>query len=174
MKIMVISQIRKTLLVILFSGLLLQVSGQEDKVSLTLADVISIAHQQSPDALISKHRYRNNYWRYRSYQATYRPMLTLDATLPNYSRSIDARLKTSRIIASDQVDFSRKSAVLLTPINWLEDEKFEASPPPLGFWTNTISPNNMHVTRINTDIRIYAAILVDFELNTVLFTQFFN
>lgn len=87
---MVINQIKKTLLAILISGTILQVSGQEGNYRLSLNDVISIAHQQSPDALISKHRYRNSYWQYRSYQATYRPMLTLDATLPNYSRSIDA------------------------------------------------------------------------------------
>ena len=86
---MVINQIKKTLLAILISGTILQVSGQEDNYRFSLNDVISIAHQQSPDALISKHRYRNSYWQYRSYQATYRPMLTLDATLPNYSRSID-------------------------------------------------------------------------------------
>jgi hypothetical protein len=33
-------------------------------------------------------------------------------------------------MASVQVDFSRKSAVFLTPINWLEDEKLDARPPP--------------------------------------------
>lgn len=36
-------------------------------------------------------------------------------------------------IASVQVAFSRKSAVLRTPITWLEEEKEDANPPPLEF-----------------------------------------
>jgi hypothetical protein len=46
---------------------------------------------------------------------------------------MEKRLSTSRITASVQVVFSRKSAVFLTPINWLEDWKLEARPPPFEF-----------------------------------------
>ena len=41
--------------------------------------------------------------------------------------------KAKSAIAKVHVDFSRKSAVLRTPIIWLEDEKFEAKPPPFEF-----------------------------------------
>jgi len=78
-----------SLIFLLLTTLGLYTSGQEQVYQLSLDDVLEIAHKQSPDALIAKHRYRSNYWQFRSYQAEYRPMLMLDATLPNYSRSID-------------------------------------------------------------------------------------
>jgi outer membrane protein TolC len=52
--------------------------------------VIKIAQDQSPDAQIARHRYRNSYWRFRTFRATYLPNLRLDATLPNINRSIQA------------------------------------------------------------------------------------
>lgn len=64
---------------------------QEDSTNfLTLDDVIYIAHQQSPDALIAKHRFRSSYWEYRSFKADYLPGLTLSGTAPVYDRSISA------------------------------------------------------------------------------------
>jgi outer membrane protein TolC len=57
---------------------------------LTLNDVITIARQQSPDALAARHRYRGSYWQYRSYRAGYLPGLRMDATLPNLFRNISA------------------------------------------------------------------------------------
>ncbi len=56
---------------------------------LSLQDVLSIAREQSPDALSSQHRFRSSYWQYRNYKAGLMPMLTLDATLPSLSRSIE-------------------------------------------------------------------------------------
>lgn len=56
---------------------------------LSLEDVITIAREQSPDALASQHRYRSSYWQYRNYKAGLMPMLTLDGTLPSLSRSIE-------------------------------------------------------------------------------------
>ena len=60
--------------------------GQEVK-RLTLTDVIQLSEEQSPDALIAKHRFRSSYWEYRTFVAEYRPSLTLGGTLPDYSRS---------------------------------------------------------------------------------------
>jgi len=57
---------------------------------LTLDQVISIAREQSPDAMAARHRYRGSYWRHRSYQAGYLPGLRFDATLPNLNRTIQA------------------------------------------------------------------------------------
>ena len=55
-------------------------------------------------------------------------------------------------MANDQVAFSRKSAVCLTPINCEpEPVKFAARPPPFGFWTNTIKPNKTQTTKINIE-----------------------
>ena len=57
---------------------------------LTLDDVITVAREQSPDALAARHRYRGSYWQHRSYQAGYLPGLRFDATLPNLFRNISA------------------------------------------------------------------------------------
>ena len=56
----------------------------------TLGEVIHIAQKQSPDALITKHRFRKSYWQYRTFKATYLPNLNLAATLPDINRSINA------------------------------------------------------------------------------------
>jgi outer membrane protein TolC len=65
--------------------------AQEDNTNLlSLEDVIYIAHQQSPDALIAKHKFRSSYWEYRTFKADYLPALTLAGTIPEYNRGIDA------------------------------------------------------------------------------------
>lgn len=61
---------------------------QSDSLRLTLQNAIEIATQQSPEALISRHRYRSSYWQFRTYEAGFMPMLSLDATLPELNRSI--------------------------------------------------------------------------------------
>jgi len=55
---------------------------------LSLDDVIYIAHQQSPDALIAKHRFKSSYWEFRSFRADYLPGLGLSGVAPIYDRSI--------------------------------------------------------------------------------------
>jgi outer membrane protein len=56
---------------------------------LSFEDVIKIAEEQSPNALMAKHRFRASYWQYRTFVAEYRPSLTLTGTTPNYSTSYD-------------------------------------------------------------------------------------
>ena len=51
---------------------------------LTLEEVLQLARDQSPDAILAKHRFRGNYWQFRSFKAKYRPSLNLTGTLPNY------------------------------------------------------------------------------------------
>ena len=56
---------------------------------LTFQEVIKIAEEQSPNALMAKHRYRASYWQYRSYQAQYLPSLTLSGTTPDFSNGLE-------------------------------------------------------------------------------------
>ncbi|MCK4346287.1 MAG: TolC family protein [Bacteroidales bacterium] len=53
---------------------------------LTLQEVLELAQDQSPDAILAKHRFRGSYWQFRTYKAKYRPSLTLTGTTPDYSR----------------------------------------------------------------------------------------
>jgi len=63
----------------------------QDTVKYTLSEVIQIAQDQSPDALIAKHRYRQSYWSFKSFKAEYLPSLNLDATLPNLNISFEEK-----------------------------------------------------------------------------------
>jgi outer membrane protein len=82
----------KNLLLFLLIVLLLfsskEIVAQEVK-KLTFEEVIKLAEEQSPNALIAKHRFRSSYWQFRSYQAQFRPSLTLKGTVPNYSDGFD-------------------------------------------------------------------------------------
>ena len=79
----------KYLLIVFISIQSLFVVAQTEVNRLTLDDVIYIAKQQSPDALIAKHRFRRSYWQYRSYKASYLPSVSLSGTLPNINNSIN-------------------------------------------------------------------------------------
>jgi len=68
----------------LFLLLMQQAAAQEVR-KLTLEEVIKLAEDQSPNALMAKHRFRSSYWQYRTYVAQYRPALTLTGTTPDYS-----------------------------------------------------------------------------------------
>ena len=72
--------------VLLFAGLKSTAQDNEDKLSLD--DVIYIAKQQSPEALIAKHRFRSSYWNFRRYKANYLPSLLLSGNpkFENYIR----------------------------------------------------------------------------------------
>lgn len=77
-------------LLLLISLALLQTESfsQEGTRILTLDDAIEISRQQSPDALMAQHRFRANYWQYKSFRASYLPALTLFGYLPDFDRSV--------------------------------------------------------------------------------------
>jgi outer membrane protein TolC len=65
-----------------------KIDAQEVK-QLTFQEVITLAEEQSPNALMAKHRFRTSYWQYRTFVAQYRPSLTLAGTTPDYSTAFD-------------------------------------------------------------------------------------
>ncbi len=76
---------------LIFSVFLLEAfpaKAQSNVLRLTLHDAIEIATQQSPEAMMARHRYRGSYWQFRTYEAGFMPMLSLDATLPELNRTI--------------------------------------------------------------------------------------
>ncbi|MBE0677178.1 MAG: TolC family protein [Bacteroidales bacterium] len=76
----------KTLsLIILLASLFTMPLMSQDVKHLTLDDVVTLAAEQSPNALMAKHRFRASYWQYRTFVAEYRPALTLAGNLPDYS-----------------------------------------------------------------------------------------
>ena len=63
--------------------------SQQTNLRLTLEDVIRLAKEQSPSAIMARHRFRGSYWEYRTHVAKFRPSLTLQSVLPELTRSID-------------------------------------------------------------------------------------
>ncbi|MDK2978492.1 MAG: hypothetical protein PWP52_1206, partial [Bacteroidales bacterium] len=49
---------------------------------LTFDEVVQLAREQSPDAIMAKHRFRASYWEFRTYKADYLPNLSLSTTFP--------------------------------------------------------------------------------------------
>lgn len=62
-----------------------QKSAAQELKKLTLEEVIRLAEEQSPNALMAKHRFRASYWQYRTFKAMYRPSLTLTGSTPDYT-----------------------------------------------------------------------------------------
>lgn len=73
----------------LLCGSVTRAQAQQEAVYLSLSEVIRIAQEKSPDAMIGRHRFKRSYWEYRSFKVGYLPNLSLDATLPNFNRTID-------------------------------------------------------------------------------------
>ena len=73
-----------SLIILLTMAVAIPVTSQEIK-RLSLDEVVRLASEQSPNALIAKHRFRASYWQYRTFVAEYRPTLSLTGDLPDYS-----------------------------------------------------------------------------------------
>ncbi len=81
--------IRSYLIVILFVSYLSNSFTQTENLQLNLPQIIELAQSDAPDVLLAKTRFTNNYWRYQSHLANYKPQIDLNSTLPNLNRSID-------------------------------------------------------------------------------------
>lgn len=64
--------------------------AQETNKTLSLNDVIELAREQSPDAILAKHRFKSSYWQFRSYKASMLPSIALNADLLNLNNSINS------------------------------------------------------------------------------------
>ncbi|NQU81692.1 MAG: TolC family protein, partial [Bacteroidetes bacterium] len=97
------------------------VSSQEIE-RLTLNEILELARSQSPDAIMAKHRFRANYWEFRTYVAKYRPSLTLSGTIPEYNRLFEKEFDFStgqeqyveKNTNSSSLDFSLSQNIGLT------------------------------------------------------------
>lgn len=60
----------------------------EVSLDLTLPNAVSLARSKSILAQSAENRFNTSYWQYRLFKANYRPILNLDATIPDLNRSI--------------------------------------------------------------------------------------
>jgi len=73
---------------ILISSFIINNPAQSQRRELSLYDAVNIAKDQSLRAFIAKHRFRASYWNFKSFQASYRPYVSAEATPFNLNRSI--------------------------------------------------------------------------------------
>ena len=78
-------RIKAISLTFLLSVLIVVPAVSQEIKRLTLDEVVRLASEQSPNALMAKHRFRASYWQYRTFVADYRPILSLSGNLPDYS-----------------------------------------------------------------------------------------
>lgn len=64
--------------------------SQSEEIRMTLPEIIALAQSDAPDVQISKTKLSNRYWSYQTYLSDYRPQISLDATLPNFNRTIQS------------------------------------------------------------------------------------
>lgn len=69
----------------------------------TFNEVILIARQQSPRAVLARHRFRGSYWEYRTYKANLLPMLELNTEIPNLDRSFLKSYEGNEFIERNQI-----------------------------------------------------------------------
>ena len=79
----------------------------QDVKKLTFDEVIKLSEEQSPNALIAKHRFRSSYWEYRSYKAQFLPSLTLSGTTPDFSNELTKVYDSN----SDQYIYTPKNTI---------------------------------------------------------------
>ena len=87
--------------------------AQEDtiRLKLTLQEVVELARDQAPMAIMARHQFRSSYWEYRTFRASFLPSLTLNSTLPDLNRSID------RITLDDGTESFVSRAVMNTSVD---------------------------------------------------------
>ncbi len=95
--------------------------AQSDTINLSLQQLIRIAQSDAPDVQIAKTALNNNYWRYQSFLADYKPQIDLSATLPDFNRAIDAitqpdgsEIFKERTLMRNNVGISIRQDVALT------------------------------------------------------------
>jgi outer membrane protein TolC len=85
----------------------IQKSDAQEVKKLTFEEVLKIAEEQSPNAFMAKHRFRSSYWQYRSFQAQYRPSLTLSGTTPDFANGLEKVYNST----TDQYTYRAKNTI---------------------------------------------------------------
>ena len=81
-------------------------------ISLSLRNIVDLAITKSSAVKYAQNQNENAYWRYRNYQARFRPQLTLTGDLPNYTHTTTPVTQPDGSIKFQQVSNAQTSANL--------------------------------------------------------------
>jgi len=106
--------IKHFLIILLFVFQEILCFGQEQniKVSLSLKNVLDLAVKQSSSVKYTQNNNVNYYWRWKNFQTTFRPQLTLSGDLPNYARAWTSVIQPDGSISFQKTDQLNASANL--------------------------------------------------------------
>lgn len=98
---------KKTLSTIAISLWLSAGLTAQDTIAISLADAINRSVSNSVDAVVARNQYKSSYWGYRTYKAELLPEVTLNSTLPYYSKSYNQFQNTDGTYTYVSNDYSR-------------------------------------------------------------------
>ncbi|TLX74632.1 TolC family protein [Labilibacter sediminis] len=82
------------------------------KLRLSLQNVVDLAITQSSSVKYQQNKYENYYWRWKNFQAQFRPQLVLSGDLPNYKKGTTAAPQSDGSVRYREVDYIESSAKL--------------------------------------------------------------
>ncbi len=82
------------------------------KLNLTLKNVVDLAIHQSSSVKYAQNRYENYFWRYKNFQAQFRPQLILTGDLPNYYEGTRPVTQNDGSVQFREVGYIENSAQL--------------------------------------------------------------
>lgn len=97
---------KKILSIIILGGLSLGMMAQ-DTITITLNEAIQRSISNSVDAVVARNQFRSSYWGYRTYRAELLPEVSLNTTLPYYSKSYNTFQNTDGSYTYVSNDYSR-------------------------------------------------------------------
>lgn len=152
----------KRILLYLLSLLLCNTLHAQEVLPLTLDEAISLAHEQSPQAVAARHRYRAAYWSWRTFKANYLPSLTFNShsslnrsinpvTLPDGTDSFLHRnqlLNNGSLTINQNVSFLGGNLFLETGVERLDlfsdkIHSFKSTPVVLGYSQSLFGYNRL-------------------------------
>ena len=107
-----IKDITSFIIILLFLNAESKAQNSYIAVKLSLSDVVGMAVQQSPSIKYHQNRNVNNYWRWKNFQANFRPQLGISGDLPNYRVSNEPITQPDGSIEFKQISQLRTTADL--------------------------------------------------------------
>lgn len=83
------SNLQKGFIAFIFIAIQFPLAAQTPINKFTLDEVITMARENSPQAILAKHQFRAAYWEHRTFKAEYLPSLTLNGTFPDFNRRLN-------------------------------------------------------------------------------------
>ncbi|MBK6947059.1 MAG: hypothetical protein IPH16_02320 [Haliscomenobacter sp.] len=129
-------------------------SQEPETFRLTLEEVVELAQSDAPSVQLAKTRLSNFYWQFQSFRADYKPVIGVEAILPNLNRSIQSITLPSGGVSFIQQSFMSNNlglslrqdigltggtVILNSGINRLDVFANELNPRATSFLSNPVS-----------------------------------